>query len=284
MNIRILFLAVAGIAMAPAFAQESIPPACRQDSRGEVDYKACAAAAAPGSGARSLALINLGTEAFMDGAYAEAVRLYDEAAPPGKEIKSDVRFHAYRGSAYQHVGRTGEAYKDAQFALGILNGTANAPPEFSVPKDRQPTIYELILPILKANRDPGLPGALSAYSVLPAQTWIDWANRAAVLEQMDDLPAAVKANLEALKLAPTHPAVLNNHCYILTRSGDAKSALPYCQKALEAAPDQAAVHHSYASALAGAGQCAQANTELEAARRLDPSSATYKKPLTCKPS
>jgi len=284
MKIELSLLAAAVIATAPAFAQESAPAVCRPDSRGEVDFRACAAVAAPGSGARALALINLGTEAFLDGNYAEAVRLYDDAVPPGKEIKSDVRFHAYRGSAYQHVGRTAEAYKDAQFALSILNGTANAPPEFTVPKERQPTIYELILPILKANRDPGLSSALSAYSVLPAQTWIDWANRAAVLEQTDALPAAVKANLEALKLAPTHPAVLNNHCYILTRSGDAKSALPYCQKALEAAPDQAAVHHSYASALAGAGQCAQANTELDAARRLDPSSATYKKPLTCKPS
>ena len=283
MKLAFSLLAIVALTGA-ASAQTGDPPECRADARGEINYRACAAVAAPGSGMRALALINLGSEAFRDGDYAEAVRLYDEAAPPGQEVKSDVRFHAYRGSAYQHVGRTAEAYKDAQFALSILNGTAKVPPEFSAPKDRQPAVYELILPILKANGDPGLAGALAAYSTLPAQTWIDWANRAAMLEQMDDLKAALTANGEALKLAPTHPAVLNNQCYILTRAGDAKSALPYCRKALEGAPQQAAIHHSYATALAGAGQCAEATTELDAARRLDPSSATYKKPLTCKPS
>src|SRR5262249_54318884 len=96
----ILFAAV--VLTGAASAQAADPPECRADARGEVNYRACAAVAAPGSGIRALALINLGSEAFMDGDYGEAVRLYDEAVPPGKEVRSDVRFHAYRGSAYQH--------------------------------------------------------------------------------------------------------------------------------------------------------------------------------------
>lgn len=265
--------------------QGELPAACKPDARGSMNYAACADAAEPGSPVRAFALINLGTAAYLQGDYAEAVKRYDEAIPPGKTVMSDVYFHAFRGGAYAHVGRDAEAYKDARLALDMLNGKPGLPPEALLPKggDAQP-VYETILPILKKNGDPDLAAAITAYSALPADGWVGWSNRAAVLQELGDLPAAVKASNEAMKLKPDHPAVLNNHCYVLTQAGDAAGALPYCEKAVQLAPKQAAVRHSHASALAQAGRCREAEEALAQARTLDPSSATYKQPLACRPA
>jgi Flp pilus assembly protein TadD len=271
---------------APAAPQvtEQTPAACRPSVQGRIDYKACAAVAPVGSPIRGLALINLGTEAFTNRNFAEAVRLYDEAVPPGQQLASDVRFHAFRASAYDHVGRTEEAGKDARLALDMLNGKPGPAGQVSGAPGEAAMVYELILPILKRRADPGFPAALAAYRSIPATDWVDWVNRAGVLEQLGELQAALAANTEALKLNASHPAVLNNQCYILTRGGDAAGAMPYCQKAVAGAPNEPSVRHSYASALAAAGRCTEANAELEIARRLDPSSATYKQTLACKAS
>jgi Flp pilus assembly protein TadD len=142
----------------------------------------------------------------------------------------------------------------------------------------------LILPILKKNSDPGFPDALAAYISVPSAGWMDWANRAGVLDELGEGAAAADASAHALALNPTHPAVLNNHCYILANGGKAAEALPYCEKAIEAAPNEPSIHHSYATALALAGKCEEGDAELTIARRLDPSSATYKKPIACKAS
>lgn len=230
------------------------PAACRPDKSGAVNQRACADALPVGSPERALALINLGAEAFLNRNFGEAVRLYDEAIPPGKTIVSDVRFHAFRASAYSHVGRDAEAYRDAKLALDMLNGKSVE--HGNIPAARQVDpgdIYSMILPILKRNSDPGFPAALAAYAAIPSNSWIDWANRAGVLDGLGEGAAAAEA-------------------------------LPYCQKAIGLAPDEPSIHHSYATAQALAGKCKDADAELAIARRLDPSSATYKKPIACKAS
>lgn len=266
---------------ATAQGGEQAPAACRADAQGRVNYLACVEAAPVGSAARALALINLGTAAYLENNFAEAVRRYDEALPPGKAVMSDIYFHAFRAGAYAHVGRDTEAYKDARFAMDILNGKPGLPPEVAqVGGDREP-VYISILPILKAHDDPDFPGALAGYLALPARTWADWSNRAAVLLDLKEYDAAMQASLEALKLNAVHPGVLNNHCYVLTEAGRPAEAIPFCEKAVKAAPRMAAVHHSLATALAKSGRCSEADAALADARKLDPSSSTYKRALVC---
>jgi tetratricopeptide (TPR) repeat protein len=276
----VLFLAAA--TEAHAQGAEQVPDACKPGARGSVDFAACAGAAPAGSNIRVYALINLGTAAYIAGDYTKAARLYDEAVPPGKTVMSDVYFHAFRAGAYQHVGRKDEAYKDARFALDILSAKPGLPPEIArADGDREP-IYVAILPILKESADPDYASALAAFLALPVNDWIGWSNRAAILSEIGELGAAAEASAAALKLNPTHPAVLNNHCYMLAMSGDPAGALPYCEKVVQAAPGHPAGRHSLATTLALLGRCADAEAALAEARRLDPGSENYRQPLTCK--
>jgi len=258
------------------------PTACRPDGQGRVDYAACVAVARPGSPERSLALINLGTQAFLQNDFATAVRRYDEAVLPGQKLYSDAIFHAFRGAAYQRVGRKTEALENARTALAVLRGQRF--PGVSYPKQAEDpeNVLPYILPILKEGQDPEYTSALAAYRGLPAKDWISYANRSAVLTELDDLDGAAAANAQAMKLEPNHPMVLNNACVLDTKRGRPTEALPYCTRAVAAAPDVAAVHDSRADALAALGRCAEAAGELQTARRLDPASKTYQRELACK--
>jgi tetratricopeptide (TPR) repeat protein len=270
-----------------AWAQETPPPECRYDAAGQINYAACLAAAPVGSPWRALALINLATQAFLAADYATAVRYYDEARPPqGQQMYSDVMFHAYRGSTYWNVGRREEAMADAVLALRMLrrDPTLRLAAEQYLPANADPEgVYVLILPILQSGDAALFEGALASYNALPARDWVSWANRAGVLEQLGDFEAALRANAEALRLQPDHPAVLNNQCYILTRASRAAEGISYCQRARAAAPDIGAVRHSVASAYAAVGRCQEAERELAEARRLDPVSLEYQRPLACTP-
>ena len=266
-------------------AESPTPQACKPGPDGQIDYAACASAAPANSIVRKFALINLGTQAFMAGDYAKAVAYYDEAQPPGKSerLYSDAGLHAFRGAAYDHVGRSAEALVDAKTAVGILAGDPSIP----VPREvreatvDQELVYALALPILYRAKAPEFPAAFAAYNRLPEADWYSLARKAALLEELDDLPGSLEAGAKVVALQPENPAVLNNHCFALTRAGRAREALGFCERALVLAPDAAAVHDSYAEALAGAGQCSRARSEREAASQMDPSSANYKKPVAC---
>lgn len=282
---RLALLAASALTLAAtgAFAQSQISPACRPDADGRVDFQACADAAPVGSPERGLSLINLATLAFLAQDYAKAVQLYDEAVPPGQKLYSDIRLHAYRGAAYFRVGRTDEAAADARVVLRLLSGErlpgfpAQQPPYDPV------EVLGRVLEILKQVEDPGYPAALARFRALPARDWVDHANRAGALAQLEDFEGALLSNAEALRAAPDHPQVLNNACYLLASMARAVEGLPYCERAVAAAPEVAAIRHSYATALAGAGQCARAHAELAEARRLDPVSVVFRSRIACTP-
>lgn len=269
-----------GVLLLSGAAAAAPPSACQPDRQGQVDFQVCADAADRGSPERRLALINLGTKAFLSQDYAKAVRYYDEAQPPGgQRIFSDANFHAFRAVAYSHVGRTAEGLADARTAWQMLQGKDFAGRPLAA--DDPELVLASILPILKRGADPGFPGALSAYRSLPARDWISYANRTSLLIEIDDLSGAMDASREALKLQPGHPQVLNNSCYLLTKLDRAGEGLPYCERAVAAAPRIAAIRDSYAAALAASGHCAQADAELATARRLDPVSVEYQRKLAC---
>lgn len=258
-------------------------PECRADAQGQIDLQACAEAAPRGSPERQLALINLGTQAVMAQDYAGAVRFYDEARPskPGEKLFSDPSFHSFRAIAYDRVGRKAEALEDARTALTMLgderwkamgNAEANDPE----------IVLQGVLPILKRAGDRGYPAALATYRGLPARDWISHANRAGVLMELEDYPGAEAANAEAMRSEPNHPAILNNACYLLTKTGRAAEGLAFCVRAVETAPEIAAIHDSYATALAALGRCDQAEAELAKARQLDTASVEYRRKLDCK--
>lgn len=281
-NLQLIF-AVWALGLSAAWAETSSPPSvCRADDGAQVDFQACADVAKHGSPERALALINLGTQAVLKQDYQTAVRLYDEAAPrDGSKLFSDGRFHASRAYAYDRVGRNAEALADAKVALAVMRGQSfdgvQSSPEVNDPE----VLFAYILPILKRAGDVEYAAAASAYQALPARDWISYANRAAVLIEIEDFNGATVANEAALALEPNHPAVLNNACYLATRSGRPAEGLPFCERAIAAAPEVAAVQHSYAATLASLGRCWEAADRSAQARRLDPVSTSYQQPLAC---
>lgn len=265
--------------------QASPPPECIADDKGHVNDQACVQASAPGTIWQSLALINLGTQAYMRGDYASAERLYDEARPsdPSQKMYSDAGFHAFRAATYDHVGRDREALEDARTALALLRGERlpGMPPKAVVNHFDPRELYPLILPILKKAGDPKFDEALTAYLALPVDDWIAVSNRAALLDELGDHEAAATDAMTALRLAPGNPAVLNNACFILANDKRPNEALKFCEQALQAAPEVAAVHDSYATALSMLGRCTDANDQLAKARALDPVSKDYQRTLQC---
>lgn len=275
------------LALASGFpqTQEVQPPAACRGAFETVDWQACADAAGQGSPGYSFAMINLGTQAYVEGDYAAALRFYDKAAPPGHAISSDVIFHTFRADTYQHAGREAEAAADARLAWLML---IDAPSVAGDPQDRLPIddplrfeVLTRILPILKNGDAASFEAARVLFIALPVDDWAALSNRAAVLEQLGEYDAALVDSKRAVDLQPGEPGSLNNHCYILIRAGQPEAGLPYCERAITLAPDIAPIRHSYASALAAMGRCSDAERQLVEARRLEPSGAIYREPLTC---
>jgi len=268
-----------------AATQEIPPPACRADAQGVMDYQACADATPKGSAGHAFALINLATQAYLDHDFPTALRLYDEAAPAGQTITSDVLFHTFRGDTFRHAGRMAESQADARRAWLML---IDDPSVAGDPRDRRELtddqrlfVLGILLPILKDGDGAIFERARAMFMTLPATDWPQISNRATTLEALGDYEAAVAESKRAVDMQPDDAGLLNNHCYILVEAGHAAQALPFCERAIALQPAEAAFRHSYASTLAGLGQCVQAEVQLAEARRLDPSSVLYRQPLTC---
>lgn len=263
-----------------------VPPVCIGPTF--VSWQACADAAQPGSPAYSLAMINLGTEAYMRGDQCAAVDYYDRGELPGHEVTSDVWFHTFRGDARRYVGRAEEASVDARIAWNYLLGQppAGTPRENlrGLTEEEQAFILSLLLPILKEDDPEVLRRARTMYLALPATDWTLLSLKAGALTSLGEHDAAISASEAALNLRPDHPLSQNNHCYVLAEAGRAADAMPYCERALAALPAEGSVRHSYATALAGIGDCEAAEREMEEARRLQPASAASAKPLACTPA
>lgn len=289
MRIVIAALAALCCSAAPAVAQTEPPPQCRYNAAGQVDYQACLDASEPGSPWQILSLINLGTQAYQNTDFARAVGYYDRAQPrDGTLMYSDAGFHANYAATLSQVGRDEEALVQARAALALLQNESTLPEEVrrrfgTIPVDRE-MVYAAIVGILHKAQDPHAAEVMRTYLALPAQDWVSWANRAAVMLEIDNYPAALEANERALQLESAHPAVQNNQCYILVKLDRAGEALPFCERARAGAPDVAAVRHSVASAYAALGRCADAEREMAEARRRDPVSPEYRAPLPCTPA
>ncbi|WP_395945714.1 hypothetical protein [Brevundimonas sp.] len=273
---------------APVDPNAEVPAACRMDQAGNVDFQACADTAPRGSMPRALALINLASQAYLEGDYSRAVTLYDEAIPPGQTVTSDVVFHTFRADTYHHVGRTEEARADAALAWRILQGEISPSGD---PADDLPVTDQLrfevlirILPILKDGDPAAFTAARTLFMGLPAEDGIALTNRAGLLARLGDYPAAIADSERALALTPDEPGLKNNHCYTLFQAGRAAEGLPYCEAAVAALPAIAPIRHSYAEVLAALGRCDEADAQMAEARRLDPSGVAYARSLTCTPA
>lgn len=279
-----LAFALALAAGGPQAQEVPTPPACRGAFE-TIDWQACADAAGQGTPHHSLAMINLGTQAYVDGDYAGALRFYDKAELPGQVISSDVIFHTFRADTYQHAGRDAEARADARVAwLKLIDDPSVA----DAPRDRLPIDDEVrfavltrILPILQAGDPASFGPARAMFIGLPVEGWESLTNRAAMLEQLGEYDAALVDSKRAVDLQPNEPGALNNHCYTLIRAGQPERGLPFCERAIALAPDIAPIRHSYASALAAMGRCDDAERQLAEARRLEPRGAIYREPLAC---
>lgn len=268
-----------------AFAQETPPPEVCRTAHQTGAWQACLDALPPASPWRALPLINLGTDSFLREDYAAAVRYYDEAMPPGdQQMYSDITFHTFRGAAYWRVGRREEALRDADIVYRMLHRDPTLPTlaeQYIPPGLDEEMIYVFILPVMQGGDPQRFQTAATAFRALPATSWESLANRAAVLQEIGDLAGAREMSERALVAAPAHPAVLNNHCYIVLQQGHAAEAAPFCERAVAAAPNVAAVRHSLAEVYAALGRCTDGARELAEARRLDPVTVAYQRPLNC---
>lgn len=273
------------LAASPQDVEAPVPAACIGATF--VSWEACAAAAPDGSPAQGLAMINLGTEAYVRGDLAAALAYYDKAERPGQRLSADILFHTFRGDARRHGGRLEEAREDAAVAWNYLNGQV---PDGVSERDILPLddevrhlVLTLILPILKDGDRGDFQRAREVYLGLPAKDWQALSHRAATLSTLGEHEAAIAASKAALDLQPADSMTRNNHCYILVEAGRAGEGLPYCESAVAALPEAAPVRHSYAAALAATGRCGDAETQLAEARRLDPSAALYQEAISCTP-
>lgn len=262
----------------------TVPASC-QAPMDRIDYRVCANDAPVGSPVRSWALINLGSQAFVKGDMALAAKLYDEARPAdGLNMYSDPMFHAFRAAAYDHVGRSEEALIDAATSWKMLSGAVTVDPQNPPPTEDTYRALALvfILPILKRGGDPAFLPAFEAYQGLDIDEVNALAQRAVLLDQLEDFSGALAASEKLIKLMPDDPNLQNNHCYALVRAERAAEGLPYCEAAAASLPEVSHVRHSYASALAALGRCADAERQLAEARRLDPAAALYRQALECR--
>jgi tetratricopeptide (TPR) repeat protein len=262
-----------------------VPPACAGPTF--VSWQACAEAAQPGSPAYVLAMMNLGTDAYLRGDLGAALDFYDKADRDGFSMTSDVTFHTFRADARRYGGRLEEARADARIAWGFLEGRppANTPPNLILPinTEMRGAILSIILPIMKDDDPEAFRHARDQYLTLPASDWVALSRRAGVLTSLGENEAAVAASKAALDLRPADPLSKNNHCYALVEAGRADEALPYCEGAVAGLPELAPVRHSLATVLARLGRCADAEAQLAVARRLEPGSSLYREALTCTP-
>lgn len=270
----------------PQVGEAPAPPACIGPTF--VSWEACAAVAGEGTPAYSLAMINLGTQAYQQGDRAKALNYYDRAELPGRTFTGDVIFHTFRADARRAAGRTEEAKADARIAWGYLDGRPpqGTPDNALIPLDDRlkVIVLGLVLPITKDDEPAAYSSARAMFLGLPANDWMTLSLRASALTMTGDHTAAAISSAEALRLEPENPMSQNNHCYTLTRAGRAAEGLPFCEYAVARAPDVAAVRHSYATTLAAVGQCDAANVQNREARRLEPETELYKAPLTCTPT
>lgn len=275
-------LALAG---APQQAKEApAPPACMGETF--AGWQACADAAEEDSPAYALAMINLGTEAYLRNDFAAALRFYEKAEGPGEIVASDVVFHTFRADTYRHAGRDAEAAEDARAAWAYLDGRA---PEGSDPRLQRPVddelrfmVLSLIVPILKEANASEFTAARDIYVALPVDDWQALTMRANALSLIGEHSAAVADSKRAVELQPGDPMLMNNHCYTLVEAGQPAQGLGYCERAIAALPESPHARHSYAAALAGVGRCADSERQLAEARRLDPSSALYRESIACR--
>jgi Flp pilus assembly protein TadD len=266
---------------APLAAPQDIPAACDPAPGVAPDWAACAEALPDGSPLQRLARLNQASEAYLNRDYAAAERLYDQIGDG--PLSSEVMY-AFRADTLQQVGRDKDATADAHAAWLLMAdapATTPAPDELAAWEETRRFVLALVLPILKKGRDPAFEAAFAAFRALPLKDAAAHGDLALVLEQLGDFDGALEASLVAIKAEPTNPGYLNNHCYILVRAGRAAEGLPYCEKAVQGLPEIAAVRHSLAAALAGAGRCAEAETALAEARRLDPATVLYQQPIAC---
>ncbi|RZJ39689.1 MAG: hypothetical protein EON86_13935 [Brevundimonas sp.] len=269
----------------PQVQDAPVPPACIGATF--VSWEACAAASEEGTPAYSLAMMNLGTYAYLDGDIAGALGYYDKAALEGLSMTSDVTFHTFRADARRYGGRMEEARADASIAWGFLDGRppANTPPDLILPVsgEMRAAILSLILPIMKDGDPEAFRRARDQYLALPATDWSALSQKAGVLTSLGEHADAVAASKGALDLRPQDPLSQNNHCYALVEAGRAAEGLPYCERAVAGLPDLAPVRHSLATVLAELGRCADAEAQMAMARRLEPGGSLYREPLTCTP-
>lgn len=277
----IFAFAFIGNADAQEPAKQTMPEACKAQSGGMVDYKACFDSSEPKSGPWLWAAINLGTQAFVQNDFEGAAYYYDLSELDNSSTMSDIVLHAHRSYVFRRLGRLDDALNDARFAMNMIE--ANRFDLRGHPLDEPTKLYVLthIVQSYYESGDEDYPKVLRIFLNTPATDEFDLANQAAVLTEVGEYEAAISLSEELVDAMPNSAGVQNNHCYLLSLTKKPAEALPFCERAVELAQENAAVRHSFASVLASLGRCQEAAIALQVAHTLEPSAVLYDQELTC---
>lgn len=246
------------------------------------DWESCAKDAEPNSPIYLLAHANLGTRAYLEGDFGTAARHYDLSAPDGLNMFSDAFLQLYRSTTFVRVGRMDDAKRDVSVLLSQLEtgqlGMGNRIP-FS--DDVLLQIYPTLISTLRElNMMEEMDSVVASYAVLPANDFYAIANKAAVFAEIGRYGEALPLSEKLIESHPEHPAILNNHCYLLTLMERGEDAVPFCQKAVAIEPDISSFQHSLAEAFAESHQCPEALAAKRRALELEPDNVSFQEPLT----
>ncbi len=280
-------ITIAGVALAqesePSQQNQDIPQSCQQAFDQPEYWTACAREVDPGSQLSMMAYSNLGAQAFANGDIASAARFFDLSTPAdGGPDLLDAYSHALRASAYWRTGQDKKARNHAAFAMRWINeGVLGGGRDIELDDELLVPLLEVLAPVMVSLDMPEADHVLEKFENLPVKTLMDGARRAGLLAAIGAYDAALVFSAEIVSAQPDNTLFLTSHCDLLTRMGEAKDGLPYCQKALELEPENADIHFATARALGAIGNCAEADTAQDKARELAPKSPLYVDPVTC---
>ena len=266
-------------------AQNAVPDEClkavEQPSADSSLWKLCWEIAEPQSNPWYLATINLGTAALYEDDFEEAAKYYLLTVVPETRIDSDVVLHAHRASVFRRTGNLAKANYDAERAWDFVKNGKFGLGERGLSDSDQFYVLLHVLEALKVTDSLDFDAALKHFKALTISDVYDQANRVAVLSDVGDIEAAILESAVVLLALPNEPAVLNNHCDMLTRAGRGAEGLPFCEKAVAQNPDIAAIQHSLAMAMAAVGRCDEARAAMTKGATMQPSAVIFQEALSC---
>ncbi|MBA4187887.1 MAG: hypothetical protein C0467_07700 [Planctomycetaceae bacterium] len=230
----------------------------------------------PYTGPNGRAILSLAIEANLDGAMERL-----DACGADPELISLAKRCLSPESADRPGSGKVVAEAVAAYRAGVEQRARRAETEWAVSEARaeeaahgHALAYCTLGSALQDKND--IPGAIEAYNEairLAPHFAAAYANLGVALHDCGDLPGAIAAYREAMRLDPSDPKVLSNLGIALKESGDVAGAITALKQVIEVDPENPAVHFDLGNILQSIGNLDGAIDSFEEAVHLDPENA-----------